>query len=223
MPYRKTKIAVNEIYHVFNRSIAKQPIFTTRKDCLRAVQVFKFYQYDKPPLRFSFYKRLDKEHRDKFFSQLKDSNKQIVEIICYCLMPNHTHFLLKNLRNNGIKDFMSNFQNSYAKYFNIKSKRTGPLFQPMFQAVRIESDDQLLHVSRYIHLNPVTSYLISIDHLTEYQWSSYTDYVQEGETNIQKSLILDHFKSSKDYQRFIFDQANYQQELNRIKHLIFEW
>ena len=76
-----------------------------------------------------------------------------MEIICYCLMPNHLHLLLRQLMDGGISKFMSNFANSYTRYFNTKSKRKGPVFEGKFKAKRIETDEQLLHLSRHIHLN----------------------------------------------------------------------
>lgn len=222
MPYRKTPIATGEIYHIFNRSVAKQPIFLSAKDYSRAIEVFKFYQYEKPRLRFSFYNRLPSKQKQEFLENLPKTAKPVVEIICFCLMTNHVHFLLKNLAEKGITQFMSNFQNSYAKYFNTKNERTGTLFQPMFKAVRIESDEQLLHVSRYIHLNPATSYLIETEDLKNYLWSSYQNYLNQMPTDIKKDQILEHFKRASDYEKFVFDQADYQRELDKIKHLTLE-
>ncbi|TSC64078.1 MAG: hypothetical protein G01um101493_239 [Microgenomates group bacterium Gr01-1014_93] len=214
MPYRKTPIVKDEVYHVFNRSIAKQPIFLNVREYQRALEVFKFYQYSRPPLRYSFFNRLPKAQREQFLKQLESTNK-IVEIICFCIMPNHFHFLIRGLTETGS-------QNSYAKYFNIKNDRTGSLFQPMFKAVRIESDEQLVHVSRYIHLNPITSYLIETKDLNEYPWSSYSEYINNIESFIKKNLILNFFKSAKDYEKFVLDQVEYQRELDKIKHLVLE-
>lgn len=222
MSYRKTPIVVNEIYHVFNQSVAKQPIFISNRDYRRALDVFRFYQYSNPSLRFSFYNRLSISQKEEFFSELILSAEKLVEIICFCLMPNHAHFLLKNLRENGISRFMSNFQNSYAKYFNTRTSRVGSVFRQNFKAVRIESEEQLLHVSRYIHLNPVSSFLIEVKDLETYPWSSYPAYLTQGETWIQKELILAHFKSIEDYKQFILDQVDYQRKLEIIKHLTFE-
>ena len=221
MPYRKTPIVKNEVYHVFNRSIAKQPIFLNVRDYQRAFEVFKFYQYSRPLLRYSFFNRLPKAQREQFLKQLESTNK-IVEIICFCIMPNHFHFLIRGLTETGIKEFISNFQNSYAKYFNIKNDRTGSLFQPMFKAVRIESDEQLIHVSRYIHLNPVTSYLIETRDLNEYPWSSYAQYLGNAKSFIKKDIILNFFKSPEDYEKFVLDQVECQRELDKIKHLLLE-
>lgn len=223
MPYRKTPIVINEIYHVFNRSIAQQPIFITSRNYQRAIDVLGYYLYNNPPVRFSIYNGLQKDQRKSFFDELTKNQQPLVEIMCYCLMPNHVHFLLKNLKDNGITTFMRKFQNSYAKYFNTKFDRTGALFQHMFKAVRIETDEQLIHVSRYIHLNPTTAYLVEIEKLKNYFWSSYSYYVN-GNTQpfITKEPILSFFKSTGDYKQFVLDQADYQRELDRIKHLILE-
>lgn len=221
MPYHKIPIVAGEIYHIFNRSVAQQPIFLNSRDYLRAVEVLKFYQYGKPPLRYSFYNRLPKDQKEKFLSQL-ESMKKIVDIICFCLMPNHFHFLIRNLTENGIREFISNFQNSYAKYFNVKHQRTGNLFQPMFKAVRIESNEQLIHVSRYIHLNPVTAYIIEADGLESYPWSSYPTYMNSIMDFTKKESILGFFKSVEEYKKFVLDQVDYQRELDKIKHLTLE-
>lgn len=222
MPYRKIIIAPNEIYHVFNRSIAKLPIFLSSRDYQRALETFNFYHYEKPRLRFSFYNRLSKEEKANFMKTLEEKHEALVEILCFCLMPNHIHFLLKNLKENGISRFMRIFQDSYAKYFNTKTNRVGTLFQPMFKAVRIESDEQLIHVSRYIHLNPVTAYLINFEGLGKYPWSSYTHYLSEMKSFISKEMILNQFKSIQDYEQFVLDRVDYQRELDSIKHLTFE-
>lgn len=222
MPYRAIPLAVEEMYHVFNRSIAKQPIFPSSLDYQRALDVFSFYLYENPPLRFSYYSRLASNLKADFLEKLRNSHDPLVEIISFCLMPNHVHFLLKNLKENGISRFMSNFQNSYAKYFNTKTGRTGNLFQSMFKAVRIESDEQLLHVSRYIHLNPVTSYLIKTEQLKSYPWSSHFYYLSRNENFLNKDLILSFFKSVEEYEKFVLDQVDYQREIDKIKHLILE-
>ncbi len=223
MPYRKVPIVKGEIYHVFNRSVAQEPIFNNLKEYQRALEVIKFYIFGKPPIRFSFYNRLPNDQRIAYYADLVKSLKPAVDIICFCLMPNHVHFLLQNLSDRGTIQFMSNFQNSYAKYFNIRNERTGTLFQPMFKAVRITSEEQLIHVSRYIHLNPITSYILSgIEELKNYQWSSFKDYLSKVPTFIKKDIILNNFRSVKSYERFVEDQIDYQRELNKIKHLILE-
>lgn len=224
MPFRKIPIVSGEIYHVFNRSVARQPIFLTKNDHGRALECIKFYLHDDLPFRFSHFNRLPIEQRDQIINKIEDSPK-IVEILSFCLMPNHVHFLLRSLTENGIIKFMSNFQNSYAKYFNLKTDRNGTLFQPMFKAVRIETEEQLLHTSRYIHLNPVTAYIVkSIDDLEDYPWSSYPIYCNANSSPnfIIKEPVLSFFKNISDFKKFNADQVDYQRELDAIKHLILE-
>lgn len=228
MPYRKVPLVVGEFYHVFNRSIASQPLFLRDRDYYRAHEVLNFYRFDKPSLRFSHYNRLLQAQRQEFLENLRKSIKRI-SIFAYCLMPNHVHFLLKQLTETGIADFMSNFQESYAKYFNLKEDRTGALFQSMFKAVRIETQEQFIHVMRYIHLNPLTSFIIKdFDELENYPWCSYAEYMGKvNKDNIildkaVKEEILQYFGSGIHLRKFTRDQMDYQRKLAEIKHLILE-
>lgn len=222
MPYRNIPFITNQVYHVFNRSIASQPIFIDRFDYERMLELVNYYRFKKPPLRFSHYKRLSKEQKEKYENSFMINKSPMLEILTYCIMPNHIHFLLRPKVNNALSDFMRNLQNSYSKYFNTKRKRTGSLFQFMFKAVRMETDEQLMHVSRYIHLNPVTSYMIEIGDLGRYNWSSFKDYVLDVNSFVSKEMILSHFKSTQEYKKFVFDQAEYQRELGNIRHALLE-
>lgn len=222
MPYRTVPFISNQVYHVFNRSIARLPIFIEKNDYERVLDLINYYRFSKPPLRFSHYKRLSIEQKVEFKKSFMIDENSMLEILAYCIMPNHFHFLLKPKKDNAVSDFMRNLQNSYSKYFNTKRERTGSLFQFMFKAVRMETDQQLLHVSRYIHLNPVTSYLREIEDLEFYEWSSFKDYVFNTNSFVNKEMVLGGFKSEQDYRKFVFDQAEYQRELNKIKHLVFE-
>lgn len=139
-------------------------------------------------------------------------------------MPNHVHFLIKEIKENGITTFMRKFQNSYAKYFNIKTKRNGSLFQSMFKAVRILTEEQLLHVNRYIHLNPVTALMLkNIEELSDYPWSSYPDYLEKRSLGIiSTEEVFSFFKSKDKFVKFTKDQIDYQRKLDKIKHLLLE-
>lgn len=224
MPYRQNPIVTGEIYHVFNRSIAQQPIFLNTRDYQRSLDLIAFYLYSNPSLRFSHYNRLSLLEKENFLKNLKEIDSKQIDILSYCLMPNHVHFLLKQTGNKGITKFISNFQNSYAKYFNIKNKRTGAVFQAMFKAVRIETDEQLLHVMRYIHLNPITSYVLrNITELENYPWCSYFYYIKKGNSDlVNTQMIKEFFSSTKEFQKFISDQIDYQRQLEKIKHLLLE-
>ncbi|MBI4096764.1 MAG: transposase [Candidatus Levybacteria bacterium] len=222
MPYRTTPFAINQVYHVFNRSIARQPIFNNKHDYDRFLDLINFYRFDKPPLRFSHYKRLSKEQKDEFENNFMINRNPMIEILTYCIMPNHFHFLLRPKQDSAISDFMRNLQNSYSKYFNVRYDRTGSLFQFMFKAVRMETDEQMVHVSRYIHLNPATAYLVEAKDLDKYEWSSFKSYISDIQSNVSTEMILSRFRSKQDYKKFVLDQLEYQRELAKIKHLILE-
>lgn len=221
MPIRKIILATDEIYHVVNRSIEQIPIFKTKEDYQRALEVIDFYRYKNPPLSFSNYKKLSIEARGRFYKLLREK-EEIVEIFVFCLMPNHFHLLLKQKSEKGISNFMRRFQNSYVKYFNTKSDRVGGLFQSTFRAVRIETDEQFLHVARYIFLNPVTAYIIEAEDLPNYPWSAFPEYLTSQSSFIYKKEVLNFFKTKDDFKKFVFDQVDYQRKLDKIKHLALE-
>lgn len=223
MPGRLYPLVTNEIYHVFNRGIDHRPTFTDVREYKRALITLRFYQFPSPPIKLSQFLILSREKQKDFWQKLKQQAK-LIEFLSYSLMPNHFHFLLRQKKDKGISQFMSNFQNSYTRYFNTRHKRTGPLFLDQFKAVRIETEEQLLHVSRYIHLNPYSSFVVKTQKDLEiYPWSSFSEYLGRGRENFcEKETVLANFKNQKDYQKFIFNQADYQRSLEKVKHLVFE-
>lgn len=134
-------------------------------------------------------------------------------------MPDHYHFMLKILKNNSLSKFIGNVENSFTRYFNIKFNRKGPLWQNSFKAVEIRSNEQLLHVSRYIHLNPTTSRLA--DNPEDWIFSSYKDFIKDE--NLLKKFISEILVDSIDeYRQFTENNIEYQRELKRIKKLLLE-
>lgn len=209
MAYRKVILANNEVYHILNRGVEERETFLDKRDYSRFLNTFIYYQKTNLPARFSFQKRIN----PKEFSNLEN----LVEIVCYCLMPNHFHFLLKQVKENGISLFIGRLTNSYTRYFNIRHQRTGHLFQGPFKAVRIENNEQLIHVSRYIHLNPVMGFLVKDP--KGYLYSSYLEYLGGRKGICQKELVLAQFSSPKRYEKFVLDQKDYALELKKIQRL----
>lgn len=190
------------------------PIFGGAVYYRRFLKSMFYYQLEGPKPRFSLFAPTS--------NFLNLNKKKIVDIICYCLMPNHFHLLLGQLREGGITEFISKLSNSYTKYFNIRNKRIGPLFQGEFKAVHVESNEQLIHLSRYIHLNPLVGYLT--DDLETYRWSSYPEFISQSNANIcPKKIILDQFKSYKNYMKFVLDQEDYGKQLEFIKHQLIDF
>jgi len=223
MPIRKILLVTNEIYHVYNRSIVQQPIFDSKKECSRILNLIDFYRFKDNPLKFSHFDRLEKEEKEKYLNSLYQSQEQ-VKILSFSVMPNHYHLLLEQSWDLGITNFIRFVQDSYAKYFNLKTKRNGPLFIGPFKAVRVESEEQLLHVSRYIHLNPLTSYVLKKpEELRNYKLNSYSDYLSnQPRPFVETNVIMNFFKNSKDFESFVLNQLDYQRNLEKIKHLLIE-
>ena len=179
-------------YHVYNRGNRKQNIFIQPKDYKR------------------FLERTS-EYKDKFG----------VSILSYCLMPNHFHFLLKQETDLPINVFMLRLSTSYAKYFNIKYEEVGSLFQGRFKAKIIETDEYLLHLSRYIHRNPIS---IPGVELRYYPWSSYSTFTEGRKDEfVDPSFILSYFAKKdpkSDYKQFM-EYENEEKEVQLLEEFSF--
>ncbi len=223
MATQRNLVFVNDgYYHVFNRGIDRRVTFANKREHERAIDLLSFYQYTDIPLRYSRYSLLPVEKRQNYLGQMIDSGK-IVKIVSYCLMPNHFHLLLKQKKEKGIATYIGNFINAYTKYFNTKHERTGPLFQGVFKAVYVETDEQLVHLTRYIHLNPVASSLITPEQLSTYPWSSYSACIGLRDDKVVAfETISSIHKMVPDYENFVKDQIAYAKELEKIKHMTFE-
>lgn len=222
MALRKIIFATNQIYHVYNRGVEKRPIFLNKRDYTRFIDVTNYYRFINCPIKFSYFKKLAVKERANILEGLERESKRLVDVLAFCLMPNHFHFLLKQLTDKGISKFIAKITNGFSHYFNIRHDRSGHLFQGNFGAVRIENDEQFMHVSRYIHLNPVVSYLTKIEDLADYEYSSYSEYLgkSSGFTNVKESLS--YFNNPKKYKEFVEDHADYSKRLADVEHLALE-
>jgi len=223
MPGRDIPLVKGEIYHILNRGVGGQPIFNNKRDYQRLLGTIIYYQNKNPPLRFSKFLTLPAQERERLFAGVKKEKSIFVEIFGYCLMPNHFHLLLRQTKDAGIAKFAAQFENSYTRYFNIKNKRQGHLFQGKFKAKRIETEEQFMHVLRYIHLNPYSGYVVKkIEEIFTYPYSSITEYLNQESRIINKDFISGSFKSAESFRKFTSSQADYQRKLEVIKHLILE-
>ena len=212
--------AQNEYYHIYNRGVNKRKIFLSPQHYRRAVETLQFYLFTNHKIRFSYYSRLGNEAKQKYFNDLSDTN---ISLLSYVLMPNHFHLLVTQTGENGISNYLRLFENSYTRYFNTATKRIGPLLQGAFKAVRIETNDQLLHITRYIHLNPYSSNVVSsMEELEKYPWSSYRSYLEEDKNHLIDTDIISSQFQNLSYKNFVSEQGEYQRELDEIKHLTFE-
>ena len=194
-------------YHIYNRGVEKRKIFLDDLDYkvfLKSLKVYLEPLSSKTPLKTIIIGSYSFQRPPK---PLKNYHSQL-ELLAYCLMPNHFHFLIKQKARNTIEQFMRSLGTKYSVYFNKRYDRVGSLFQGPYKAVLIDQDDHLLHLSRYIHLNPVK------DSPLHMAYSSYADYLGKRETQwVNTKIILSYFKNARkgifkdllSYQSFVED------------------
>jgi len=215
---RSIVLANQQIYHVFNRGIERRPVFTSKREYERMLTTLWFYRYAKPGATLSHYLNLPMPGK-RIFEEALITKPMGVSLLAYCLMPNHFHYIVRQEQEGGIRHFLANVTNSHTKYFNLRRHRVGPLFQGTFKAVRVETDEQFLHLTRYVHLNPVKSFLIRLNELEAYPWSSYKEYLSPVGDGLCRMTVIRSLMSLKGYQTFVNDKADYAQNLESIKHL----
>jgi len=198
-------------YHVYNRGVDKNIIFNDDRD----YQVFLYYlKRNLFPADDPDYEEVSNKVRP---CQRTDLEKRI-DLLCFCLMPNHFHFIVYLKEKSSLPSLMRRVCNGYVSYFNKRWARVGPLFQSRYKAVLVDDEDQLLHLSRYIHLNPtLRGKTPAQSKLGIYPYSSYSAYL--GSINIRwlkPDTVLDYFRSGRNigakdmlsYQSFVegFDE-----------------
>lgn len=214
MPGRDVPLVNGEIYHLFNRGNEKHDIFIQPRDYRRFKRTLYYYQFQGPKPKFSNFGLFNLQ----FFNPTPEN--RLVKVFCYCLMPNHFHLLVQQLKDNGISTFLSQISNSHTKYINTKYNRVGSLLQGTFKSVLVENDEQFTHISRYIHINPKVAGLV--ERLDQYPWSSYEEYMHSKGSICSTEEILNYFGSAEKYKQFLDDQIEYGEMLEVIKHQLVD-
>lgn len=221
MPTRTVPLATNEFYHIYNRGVARQPVFSKKRDYEHFLVAISYYRFADPPMRLSLFLELPGSFREGLRKRI-ETTERLVDIVCFVLMPNHFHLLIKQRSDMGISTFLRRSINSYSRYFTTKYSRPGALFQGVFKAVRIESEEQILHLSRYIHLNPLVSFIVQKKDFLSYPWSSLPEYLATKPQLTNPTPVMHYFKTRQAYKQFVLDQADYGKNLESIKHLTLE-
>lgn len=204
-----------DIYHVCNKSIANLPIFAYDFSAQRFLEVASYYNTTLSLIGYADYKK----GRPLLTSNILEVPPTgVFRVLAYCIMPDHYHFLIKILASDTLSRYVGTIENSFTRYFNLKNKRKGPLWQSRFRSVRIESNEQLLHVSRYIHLNPTTSDLI--EKPEDWNFSSYKIYVKDEK--FLKIIPELSIQNPQQYKNFVEDQIDHQRILKSIKKSLLE-
>jgi len=136
-----------------------------------------------------------------------------IKMLAFCIMPDHYHLLMRINVVNFLSHYINQIENSYSRYFNTKYKRKGPLWQNVFKSKKVNNNEQLLHVSRYIHLNPTTNNLV--DRPENWNFSSYKNYLDNK--FLKKYLHEISINSSIEYRQFVEQNIDYQKELHYLK------
>ena len=216
MSYVKPKFVNSEIYHVYNRGVEKRELFSDASDYQHFLDTLSYFREQSPTEKLS---RLPHKVLHSILIELPE--RPLVTILGHCLMPNHFHLLLRQEKDGGVTSFMRRSLNSYTHYYNRKYERVGTMFQGRFQAVHVRSDEQFLHVSRYIHLNPSVARLVN-DPL-EYPWSSIGAYRRGTVSRLSDpTMILTLAGSARRYQKFVTDYADYARSLADLKHILLD-
>lgn len=187
-------------FHVYNRSWNLGKIFIDDDD----------YLYFQSLLRRHLSPEVVKDKKGREYKNFSAE----VHLAAYCLMGNHFHLLFYQYEDDkATTRLMTGLITAYTAYFNKQHERRGSLFESTFKAVWIGSDPQLLHISRYIHLNHA--------HYKTWSHSSYSDYLTEPRSWIDTKLILDLFSSKHEYSQFVDDYEEAQRERDSIKSSLY--
>lgn len=215
---RQKKAENGKIYHVYNKSISKYVIFRTPSDYERMKHALPFFTR-KRKMPFSKY-ILYRESNYRLPGGIMDNpgDGAIVDIIAYCIMPTHIHILARQLEEDGISRYMNRLLNSYTKHFNMSHNRRGPLWEGRFRKAFLD-ERLLLEITRYIHLNPVLSFIV--DDPGKWEYSSYRQYAYRGKDDSSHEISALKVDPA-GYRKYVKDNISFQKGLETIRPLLLE-
>lgn len=204
MPSRNVikEFASQEYYHVYNRGVEKRDIFLDEQDYTVFMGLLKKYLSAIPN------KKQNNNSNRHTYSTLNNE----LNLVAYCLMPNHFHLLFYQHTDDAITKLMRRVITGYVMYFNDRYKRVGTLFQGRYKAAHINADAYLHHISRYIHMNP-----------NDYETASYSSlpfYIGSKKTPewVKPAVVLELFDNNRQqYHEFLKDYQDTKQELSVLK------
>ncbi len=234
MPNRPTAGDNQTIFHVLNRGVDKRTIFLNNKDYFRFIHDLFEFNDSRPVINTSYRFKTDSTVIAKSHIERAPRNL-LVEIMVFCLMPNHYHLMLRALQDGGITRFMRKLNMGYARYFNEKYKRSGALFEGRYKSVAVTSQAHFIHLPYYVHLNPLDlvtpewrerkmkNLSKALSFLEQYRWSSHLDYT--GQKNFpsitQRGFLLDFFGGNKKYRDNVIEWLR-DLDLGTVREIMLE-
>lgn len=219
----------NGYYHIYNRGVEKRTIFEDEQDYGVFLSYLKNYLSPKNINNLQSQlatSSINCYERDKILKEINLNNfNEDIKLLAYCLMPNHFHLIINQIQANSIDQFINSLNTRYVMYFNKKYKRVGPLFQGVYKAALVETDEQLLYLSAYVHNNPLK---LSIKHKSEDDYiydltrqpSSLLDYIGNSNTQwIYTKTILSFFKNKfpkSSYKQFLLQHIDPNISINNL-------
>ena len=232
---RKEKLVPNEYYHIYCRTVLKIPEFSGNENANKLAQNFLLANSTNSSQAFDYLRANQYSTLERAIEIAKEGEK-LVDILCYSIKPNHYHLLIKELKENGATDFTRRCNTSIAKYINTKTERKGPLFESNFKSKHIDSNEYLLHLSVYVHLNPLdflsgkewrtnqlTDWHTNKNKLLDYQWSSLKHFIKEDFSDPRISgeeIISSQFNNKNEYEVFLKEWSEY--SFNKINDIVIE-
>lgn len=218
---RKESFTNGEVYHVFNQGVDKRNLFLEEHDVNRFLTTLKEFNTIEPIESLYLINRSNLRFSDQVAKKVERSQRPLVNFVAYCLNPNHFHFLIEQVEENGISNFIKRVCGGYSWYFNKKYARRGPLFQGPFKARRVDNNDYFLHASVYVNLNnEVHRIPKKFSHLVRSSWEEYT---VPASGLCKKENILDQFNNSSEYVSFARETLPFIQERKEdLKDLLLE-
>ncbi len=192
MPNRGEQFAEGNYYHVYNRGAGRNLLFFGQDN-------------------YEYCLRLVKRYHERYG----------ITVVAYCLMPNHYHFLLRLDAGQRLSQFINVLFNAYVQAANRQQNRSGTLFEGRFRHVRVDREEYLLQLCRYIHLNPVNARLVSCP--DDWLYSNYLECVgKRAGTLKDQNLIRAYFASPEEYAKFVNDGRDEIRTAERIQRYVWD-
>lgn len=192
--------------HIYNRGVDRRTIFQSDEEYSRFMLTVRVVALSDTSAVSTLLRMREKQ----LISSLKQKNLEqqfgptTVKIIAFCQMPNHYHIVIRADSMDAIALYASRLANSFTRFFNLRHQRKGRLFESSYKLVPIETDEQLIHVVRYVHINPANSSKLNLSpsQLREYLWSSLPAYLKNESKMCDIETVLSHFSSVDDFWEF---------------------